>query len=97
MIHPPDCDCDRYGCQLRRKGIMLSYDASPTRRVRRPWRPKVNCSWEAGKVVERRPGGFSMPYVDGTGRPIRQKQWSEQRRVLTEARQRQIQGPALQE
>jgi hypothetical protein len=97
MIHPDDCGCDLYGCQLRRKGIRLSYDASPTRRVRRPWRPKVNCSWEAGISGESRPGGTFMPYLNGRGQRIRVKEFAEKRRVLTDIRRRQIQGPALQE
>jgi hypothetical protein len=94
VIHPSDCDCDLYGCTLRRKGILLSYDASPTRRTRRPWRDKVNCSWEAGIATESRPGGFQMPYVDETLRPIRVKEAGERRREISEHRQRQIQGAA---
>lgn len=94
MIHQADCDCPAYACELRRKGIMLSYDASPIRRVRRPWRPKVNCSWEAGIATESRPGGFKMPYVDETLRPIRLKEAGERRREISEIRQRQIQGAA---
>lgn len=94
MIHPSDCECDLYGCVLRRKGISLSFDASPTRRVRRPFRPKVNCSWEAGVAGERRPGGDFMPYLDGSGRKIRVKEYGERRRELSEIRQRQLQGTA---
>jgi hypothetical protein len=95
MIHPSDCDCEAYACVLRRKGIGYTYDATPTRRVRRPYRPKVNCSWEAGVATEHRPGGFRMPYVSESLRPIRVKEAGERRHEISEHRQRQIQGAAF--
>jgi hypothetical protein len=94
MIHPTNCTCDAYACELRRKGIGFGYDATPTMRPRRPWRPKVNCSWEAGISGESRPGGTFMPHLDATGRPIRVKEAGERRRELTDIRRRQIQGTA---
>jgi hypothetical protein len=95
MIHPSDCDCDTYGCQLRRKGIMLSYDASPTRRARRPWRPKVDASHNAGLVTESRPGGTVMPVLDASGRKIRTKEGRERRREIDEFRRARHQGAQL--
>ena len=95
MIHPVDCDCTAYACELRRKGIRYGYDATPVHRARRPWRDKVNCSWEAGRAGEQRPGGTFMPYVTDNLRPIRVKEAGERRREISEIRQRQIQGPPL--
>ena len=95
MIHPPDCDCETYGCKLRRKGISLSATASPTARARRPWRPKANSSWEAGVATESRPGGFKMPYIgDQTGRKIRVKEAGERRHEFSEIRKQRQQAPA---
>ena len=91
-VHDSDCECDTYGCQLRRKSIQLSYDASPTRRSRRPWRPKVNCSENAGLAGERRPGGGFMPYLDlnadgNAYRKIHTKEGRERRREISDIRQ----------
>lgn len=98
MIHPPDCDCEAYACVLRRKGIGFSYDATPTHRAKRPWRPKVNCSWEAGLAGEHRPGGFFNPYVgEHSLRRIHTKEASERHREISEVRRSRVQGPALQE
>lgn len=94
-IHPADCDCPTYGCQMRRKGIGYGYDATPTRRSRRPWRPKVNASENAGVVGEHRPGGTFMPTLDSTGREIHTKEGRERRREIDEFRRRRMQGPAL--
>lgn len=98
-VHDPDCGCDTYGCQLRRKGLDFSYNATPTRRSRRPYRPKVGGGgWEAGKSGEHRTDGSFMPYIgDKSGRTIPTKEFSERRRQLTDARDRQIKGPAPQE
>ena len=92
-IHPSDCECDTYGCKLRRKGIGLSAKASQTMRARRPWRPKVNCSWEAGPACEPRPGGTRMPYIgDKSGRIIRQKEATERSSEISEIRRRRTQA-----
>jgi hypothetical protein len=93
MIHPDNCECPTYGCVLRRKGIMLSATASQTMRVRRPWRDKVNCSWEAGVAGEHRPGGTFMPYIgERTGRKIRMKEAAERRGEISEIRHRRMQS-----
>ena len=93
--HAPDCTCDTYGCQLRRKGISLSSTASPTARARRPFRPKVDASANGGLSGEVRPGGTFMPTLDGSGRKIRTKEGRERRREIDEFRRRRHQGPAL--
>jgi hypothetical protein len=97
MIHPDGCECPLYGCELRRKGVRYSGSATPTARANRPFRPPVNCSWEAGAAGERRPDGSFMPYLDDRGRKIRVKQWGEERTKLEEIRRRQVVGPAPQE
>jgi hypothetical protein len=98
VIHPPDCDCEAYACELRRKRVSYGMSATPTANVRRPWRPKVNCSWEAGYAGEHRAGGFFQPYVgEQSLRRIRVKEAAERRQEISEVRRRYSQGPALQE
>lgn len=97
MIHPPDCECDNYGCELRRKGIQLSYDASPTARARRPFRPSVQPSWEKGVAGEHRADGSFMPYLHGDGSKIHVKEMGERRKELTEVRDRQVKAPVTKE
>lgn len=100
-VHPIDCDCSTYGCVIRRKGINLSMDASPTRRARRPWREKVNCSENAGLAGEHRPGGTFMPFVEPTRgdnnrlRKIHTKEGRDRRTEIRSIRDRHRQGPAL--
>ncbi len=97
-IHPVDCGCDTYGCRLRRKSVGFSYDATPTRRARRPWRPKVNSSWEAGVAGEHRPGGFFSPYVgERSRRRVHVKEAGERRREIDEVRRRDVAGLVSQE
>lgn len=97
MIHPDDCGCDLYGCQLRRKGVRYSSAATPTMRANKPFRRPSNCSWEAGKAGERRADGSFMPYLDERHKPIHVKEYGENRRKLDTIRTRQIAGPAPQE
>lgn len=97
MIHPDDCDCPLYGCQLRRKGVRYSSAATPTMRAHRPLRRSANASWEAGPTGEHRRDGSFMPFIDDTGRKIRVKEMGERRQELTEIRRRQVVGPAHQE
>jgi len=94
VIHPSDCDCDLYGCQLRRKGVRYSSSATQTMRARRPFRKPSNTSWEAGPTGEHRADGSFMPYLDGAGRKIRVKEMGERRQELTRIRRDQVAGPA---
>ena len=94
MIHPAGCGCDSYGCWLRRKGVYFDMKATATSRARRPWRPKVNCSWEAGVAGEHRRDGSFMPYLHANGSKIHLKEMGERRRELTEIRQHQRTAPA---
>jgi len=95
--HPPECDCGAYACDLRAKGVRLSYAASPTMRSRRPFRKLERPSWEAGRAGERRADGSFMPYVSERGRPIHVKEAGERRREISAIRDRQRQGPPPQE
>jgi hypothetical protein len=97
VTHPPGCDCPKYGCQLRRKGLSFSADATPTARARRPFRKAEQPSWEKGISGEHRVDGSFMPYLTETGRKIRVKEAGERRHELTDIRRRQVAGPAPQE
>lgn len=97
-IHPTDCDCDTYGCKLRRKGVGFSYDATPTARTKRTFRESKRPSWEAGVAGEHRPGGYFVPYIgEKTGRTIHVKEAAERRHEFTEARRAHHQGALLKE
>jgi hypothetical protein len=78
-VHAPDCGCDTYGCQLRRKGISVPPSATPTRTQRRPFRPGPNNSWEKGRAGEHRRDGSFMPYLNDTGQDIGVKEWADNR------------------
>lgn len=97
MIHPSGCDCGAYACELRRKDIRYSSDATPTMRANRPFRPKTESSWEAGVAGEHRADGSFMPYTDAQGRKIRVKEMAERRRELTDIRRHQVVGPTPSE
>jgi hypothetical protein len=96
-IHDPGCDCGAYACDLRAKGIRLSYAASSTMRARRPFRKLERPSWEAAQAGERRADGSFMPYITERGRAIHVKEAGERRREFSEIRNRQRQGPPPQE
>ena len=98
MTHPPGCGCTAYACELRAKAVGYAMKATPTVRARRPWRPRVNASWEAGVAGERRSGGTFMPYVgENTYRRIPIKEAAERRREISEVRHRQHAGASSQE
>lgn len=97
MIHEPGCPCGAYACELRAKSIHVSANASPVSRARRPFRRSEQPSWEKGRAGERRKDGSFMPYITERGRPINVKEFGERRRELTQARDRQRQGPPEKE
>lgn len=95
MIHPPDCGCDTYGCQLRRKGIQVPASATPTRTPRRPFRPGPRyMSWEAGRAGEHRRDGSFMPHLGADLQPMGIKEYSENRHRY-EDRLRQVRAGAF--
>jgi hypothetical protein len=74
-MHPDDCDCTLYGCQLRRKGIQLSPQATPSRANSIP--PKQNGGPPGhykNILTEDRPGGYKMPILGADGHVIRHRQ-----------------------
>lgn len=74
--HPADCECDTYGCVLRRKGVQLS-PAGMERHNRKPPAPHRYNQWEKGRASEARPNGTRMPYIDKHGSPIPIKKYAE--------------------
>ena len=80
MIHPPDCTCPTYGCQLRQKGVSVSPKATPNRRNSIPPR-RVNVPGQP-IVYQDRPGGFKMPIITATGDPLRRKQYLENKHKI---------------
>lgn len=71
-----------FACRLRAKGVAVSPAATPNRRANRPqpYRRPDAPSWEAGEVSEPRPGGTRMPYLGADGKPLRVKEWGENRK-----------------
>ena len=70
MIHPPDCACDAYACQLRQKGVQIDTRATPSRR-KLTFRPTKEWDWAKGRVGERRDDGSFSPYLSpGTLKPM---------------------------
>lgn len=83
----PDCQ-EHYACGLRAKGIQVNPIAvTPNRHALRrdPGVRKPNCSWEKGIVYDERPDGSRMPlFAPGTRRPLRLKEYGENRRQIDE-------------
>ncbi|QBI19349.1 hypothetical protein ER308_07185 [Egibacter rhizosphaerae] len=68
--------------------VMLSPQATPTRRnAVRPQRTRYN-RWEAGVAHEDRPGGFQMPIINSKGHEVGVKQYADYRGRFEQARRR---------
>lgn len=94
--HPPGCECGRYACSLRTKGVQVS-PAGMVSHNRIP--PKSNAQyngWERGTMSEERPGGKRMPVLDGNGDAIPLKKASEKglHDKLVEQRRKNSTSPA---
>lgn len=76
MIHPADCDCGAYACELRAKAPQISTAGMVRHNNIPPSKPRYN-NWEKGKAGERRPNGSFMPYLDKHGSEIPIKKYSE--------------------
>lgn len=76
MIHPPDCDCGAYACDLRAKGVQVSPAGMVKHNGKPPSKPRYN-NWEKGRAGEKRAGGSFMPYLDKTGTAIPIKKYSQ--------------------
>lgn len=89
-VHPLDCECDTYGCVMRRKGLQVSPAALPNRRNTVP--PRKNEVPAYNKTVrgEHRPGGTFVPYLNERLEPIRAKEYEHRRHELEDIRRRQL-------
>jgi hypothetical protein len=92
MIHQHGCECNSYGCQLRRKGITVAASATPSRGKRGKPAEHTNNSWEKGIAGEHRGHGTFMPYLNDKGKPMTIKQGSEQRHKIKDIRTSQRAG-----
>ncbi len=88
-MHDPDCQCDTYGCQLRRKGVQISTAATPTSHNRKPPAAHSNNQWEKGVASEARPHGARMPYLDQHGSTIGVKKFAEMGKARSSHTERQ--------
>lgn len=88
---------EHYGAQLRAKGINVSPAATPSRRKHGKRRPIKQPSWERGIPTEKRQGGFEMPYLTESGRPMRIKEYGIRRHEIESIRDRQRNAPATPE
>lgn len=84
MIHPPDCQCNTYGCELRRKGLQVSPSATPNRHNRRPTKRVEPPGVNARIIYDERPGGYKMPIITETGDPLRHKRYQEQKHKIND-------------
>ena len=66
-IHPPGCECSKYGCRLRRKGVQVSHKGMERHNRKPPGSNAEYNGWERGIATEKRPNGTVMPYINGTG------------------------------
>ena len=75
-VHDPGCECDTYGCRLRRKGVQVSHAGMVRHNDKAPSAHRYN-QWEKGIAGESRPNGTRMPYLDKNGSVIPIKAFSE--------------------
>lgn len=87
-IHPFDCNCTAYACQLRSKAVQLSPAATPTRRNFVASNNARFNSWEKGIATEKRKGGTEMPILNKDGQVIPIKKFIEQRHKYDELRRK---------
>lgn len=88
-VHPRGCDCGKYACSLRAKGVLVSPRATPTSaRFDIPPNNNNYNSWEKGKAVEKRANGTEMPILDKHGSTIPIKKYVEQHRHTHEETKR---------
>lgn len=95
MIHSPDCDCDAYACEMRRKGVQVSTVATPNRIANRKppvMKFKDAPSWEAGRVGHRNADGTFVPVINEAGQPLRVKEYGERRAHIDKILDRKRRG-----
>ena len=88
-VHPLGCECGKYACTLRSKGVQISAAATPTSHNRKAPAQHTNNSWEKQKAGEHRKGGGFMPYLDKHGSAIPIKTYTDKKATYKEIRRRQ--------
>lgn len=88
--HPDDCDCPKYGCQLRSKGVQISRKGMASHNGKPPASNAQYNNWEKGIASESRPGGTRMPFLNGNGAVIPIKTFTEKRSKYEEIRRKQL-------
>lgn len=86
--HPDGCGCPKYGCQLRSKGVQVSHKGMARHNQKPPGDNARYNNWEKGIARESRPGGTSMPLLDGRGDPVPVKKFAENRSKFEESRKK---------
>lgn len=86
-VHPIDCDCDAYACELRRNVQINTGGASSNRRGTPGSNSRYN-GWERGYATEERPGGTRMPIINEHGNMMRMKEASERSTEIEATRRR---------
>lgn len=82
----PSCS---YGCELRKKNLSIAPSATPSRMNTNP-PPKANPVWERTIPTQERPDGSRMPFLSPTtGKPMRIREFNENKAKVREARRRQ--------
>lgn len=87
-IHPRGCECGKYACELRSKGVQISAAATPSSHNRVKPAEHTNNVWEKQKAGEHRKGGTFMPYLDANGATIPIKRYVEKKAKHQETRRR---------
>lgn len=89
MMHAPDCECDAYGCVLRRKGVQLSPGQARSVLKGQAGSNSEYNGVERAIAGERRKGGTFMPYLDKKGNTVPIKQHRANEAHHREIRRRQ--------
>lgn len=89
-VHPHGCECGKYACELRLKGVSISPAATPTSRNNIPSDNNRYNGYEKGKAYETRASGERVPILNKDGQLIPIKTYNEKyRKVHEETRQAQ--------
>ena len=77
--NPSPSDAEAFKAKLK----SLSFGSVPggNRKGKYAYRKPPNMSWEAGIAGETRADGSFWPHLHADGKPIRQKEWGENRQV----------------
>lgn len=94
MIHPPDCRCGAYACELRAKNVAVQPGQARTGKYKGGAESQAKYAGSNhGVAGESRPGGTFMPYLtpnaEGKLAEVPAKQGREQRHTIREVRRRQ--------